>query len=137
LTQNSTQPIVVVADDDPSVRQFLDRTLTEAGYTVRTAMDVREGLRSIRLPGVAAVILDMLFVNSAGYSGLDLLRHIRAEPHLQYLPVVILTGFELNRTVVAEVEALHAELWHKPIGPRDLIERLHTLVNRRPPPPDR
>ena len=95
-------------------------------------MDIAQAMDALATPRFVAVVLDMLFVNSAGRSGLDVLRHIRSTPHLKGLPVVMLTGFALNNTIVAEVESLGAELWSKPISPRALVERLNTLVSGSP-----
>jgi DNA-binding response OmpR family regulator len=75
----------------------------------------------------------MLFVNSAGRSGLDVLRHVRSTAGLKDVPVVVLTGFTLNQAIVAEVESLRGELWTKPMSPRALVERLTALVSDSPP----
>jgi DNA-binding response OmpR family regulator len=91
-------------------------------------MDVPEAMDHLRRPGVAAAILDMLFVNSAGRSGLDLLQFIRGDPLLADLPVIILTGFHLNRHVIAQVEGDRAEMWVKPINLAQLTRRLGELV---------
>lgn len=128
---DALHPVVVVADDDPDMRHFVSHVLHDAGYSVREAMDVPEALGCLRLPGVAAAVVDMLFVNSNGHSGLDVLRYMRTHPQLEQVPAIILTGFPLNRTVTAEIEALRGELWHKPVDPFDLLRRLHDLVYRR------
>jgi CheY-like chemotaxis protein len=125
-------PVVLVVDDDPGIRTFMSHALRDAGYNVRTAMDVFDGVECLRHKAVAAVVVDMLFVNSDGRSGLDLLRFIRGNPRLRTLPVVVLTGFSLNRTVTDEVAALGAELWHKPFDPVDLVQRIHQLVPQNP-----
>ena len=125
-------PAVLVVDDDPSMRTFVGHALSDAGYDVRAAMDVLEGVECLRDPGVAVAVLDMLFVNSDGRSGLDLLRYIRGNPKLRSLPVIVLTGFSLNRTVTDEVATLRAELWHKPIDPLDLVQRINQLVDQNP-----
>ena len=119
---------IVLAEDDPAIRTLFKRTLTGAGYDVLPAMDVEQAMDFLRAPGIAAAILDMLFVNSGGLSGLDLLRYIRGEPSLVNLPVIVLTGFTLNHSVIAEVELLGAKLWQKPIRPLDLLQRLNGLV---------
>lgn len=49
----------------------------------------------------ATAIVDMLFVNSGGRSGLDVLRFIREDAGLRHLPIIVLTGFPLNHEVVA------------------------------------
>lgn len=132
-TSNPSGPAVVVAEDDPTVLRFLTRALRRDGYHVLPAMDVREAMDYLLVPGVAAAVVDMLFVNSDGRSGLDLLRFIRTHAVLKNLPVIMLTGFTLNRTVVAEVEAHGAELWHKPIEVLQLVNGLKRLLH--PPSP--
>jgi DNA-binding NtrC family response regulator len=93
-------------------------------------MDVWEAAEHLRLPNVRAAVFDMLYVNSDGRSGLDLLQFVRSERSLQELPVIMLTGFELNAGVVDEVRKRSAELWHKPVDPFRLIERLQQLVHQ-------
>ena len=122
------RPGVVAADDDPAMRALISHALTDAGYQPYTAMDVREAMDQLRRPGVAAAIVDMLFVNSGGRSGLDVLRFIREDRGLQHLPIIVLTGFPLNHDVVAEIESHHAELWHKPIDVAHLTTRLDEVL---------
>lgn len=122
------RPGIVAADDDPAMRALISHALTDAGYRPHTAMNVHEAKEELRRPGVAAAIVDMLFVNSGGRSGLDVLRFIREDPGLRHLPVIILTGFPLNPDVVAEVELHHAELWHKPVDLGHLTLRLDELL---------
>ena len=124
------KPVVVVADDDPDMRAFLSHVLSAAGYRAHTAMDIPEAMKHLLRPGVAAVVLDMLFVNSNGRSGLDLLRFIRNDTVLKDLPVIVLTGFPLNRDIVADVKGHRADLWRKPIDPVQLTHRLDQLVHR-------
>jgi DNA-binding response OmpR family regulator len=119
---------VVAADDDPAMRTLISHALTHAGYQPYTAMDVREAMDQLRRPGVAAAIVDMLFVNSGGRSGLDVLRFIREDLGLQHLPIILLTGFPLNHDVVAAIESHHAELWHKPIDVAQLTMRLDEML---------
>lgn len=121
-------PVVVVADDDPSMREFLKHVLTEAGSEARVAMDVIEAIDKLKQPSVSAAILDMLFVNSAGYSGMDLLEFIRHDEQLAHVPVIVITGFPINAQEVAKIKNLGAELWHKPFDPAELVERLHVLM---------
>jgi DNA-binding response OmpR family regulator len=124
--------MVVVADDDPDMRRFLRDLLNHRGYDVITAMDVREAMKHLRRSDVAAAVVDMLFVNSAGCSGLDVLRYVRNSPRLMLLPVIVLTGFPLNGTVLREIEALGGELWHKPFDPFALVDRLNGLLLEHP-----
>jgi len=123
-----TAPAVVVADDDPAMRLLLSHALRDAGYTAYTAMDISEAMGQVLRRGVTAAIIDMLFVNSGGRSGLDLLRFIRRHTGVSDLPVIVLTGFALNQTVMAEIEEYGGELWHKPVDPIEIMDRLGRLV---------
>jgi DNA-binding response OmpR family regulator len=126
------KPVVVVADDDPDMRRFLHDLLRQRGYTVLTAMDVHEAMTHLHRQDVAAAVIDMLFVNSGGYSGVDLLRFMRRSPSLARVPVIVLTGFPLNRTVMRDIDALGGELWHKPVDGDALGHRLHVLLLDHP-----
>lgn len=123
-----TKPIVLIVDDDPTMRDLLGRAFSESGVPVQTAMNIRQAIKVLSTSPVAAVVSDMLFVNSAGQSGLDVLRYVRATPHLHHLPVIVLTGFLLNKAVVTEIESLSGELWHKPISVRALVERVTKML---------
>ena len=125
---DQASPTLVVVDDDPDMRRFLRDLLNHRGYNVVTAMDIHEAMKHLRRPDVAAAVVDMLFVNSGGYSGLDLLRFVRNSSRLARLPVIVLTGFPLNGMVVREIEALSGELWHKPFDPYALVHRLNGLL---------
>ncbi len=129
---NPMAPVVLVVDDDPQMRDFVAHVLRDAAYTVETAMDIPDAIHHLHRPNVALAVLDMLFVNSGGQAGLDALRYMRTHSHLEKVPVLVLTGFPLNRAVVAEVHALGGELWHKPIDPAFLVQRVHDLVYQQP-----
>lgn len=129
---NELNPVILVADDDPQMRGFVAHVLRDAAYNVHTAMDIPEAIHCLQRPGIALAVLDMLFVNSDGQSGLDALRFMRTHPHLEKVPALVLTGFPLNHDVVAEIQALGGELWHKPIDPAFLVQRVHDLVYQQP-----
>jgi CheY-like chemotaxis protein len=122
-------PVILIADDDPSMRGFETHVLEHAGFTVRQAMDVRQACTLLAQPGVSAAVIDMLFVNSDGQSGLDILKSIRSNPQTQNIPVLVLTGFNLNHRVADEVRAMGGELWQKPVDADFLVQRLQVLIN--------
>lgn len=130
---NALNPIILVADDDPQMRGFVAHVLRDAAYNVQTAMDVPEAIKCLHRPDIALAVLDMLFVNSGGQSGLDALKFMRTHPHLEKVPALVLTGFPLNKHVVTEIQSLRGELWHKPVDPAFLVQRVHDLVYEQPP----
>ena len=61
---------LLVADDDPAVRQSLERTLTREGYAVVLAPDGQAALERLRAGGIDLVLSDL---KMPGLTGLELL----------------------------------------------------------------
>ena len=72
----TTDALVLVVDDDASVRRGLTRALRAAGYTVESFDDARDLLA--RLASVAAPSCDVSDVRMPGMDGLALAREIKA-----------------------------------------------------------
>jgi len=78
---------ILVADDEPSIRDLLHTVLTRRGYEVVTATNGRHALTSFREDRPNLTILDL---NMPDKDGLEVLREIRELD--QAAPVIILTG---------------------------------------------
>jgi len=81
--------MVLLVDDDPSVRRALTRLIKSAGYNVQAFGSAREFLEWTRVSdaSLACVILD---VRMPGLSGLDLQHELHATKTL--LPIIFITG---------------------------------------------
>jgi signal transduction histidine kinase/DNA-binding response OmpR family regulator len=93
---------VLVIDDDPAVRDLLDRSLRKHGFGVATAASGEEGLRLARELQPQAIVLDVLMPSMDGWAVLSALK---ADPALADIPVIMLTmvdernmGFALGAT---------------------------------------
>jgi signal transduction histidine kinase/DNA-binding response OmpR family regulator/flagellar biosynthesis chaperone FliJ len=88
LEEGST---VLVIDDDPGVRNLLQKYLDKLGYQIAAAESGEEGLRLARklLPDV--IILDVMMPKMDGW---EVLSHLRADPDLADIPVIILSIIE-------------------------------------------
>lgn len=84
---DSRPRLVLVIDDDPSVRRALDRLLRSAGMTVEVFASTAE-LLARELPAQSVCLV--MDLHLPGVSGLDLLRRLHAAR--QSLPVLIMTG---------------------------------------------
>ncbi|HTT24664.1 MAG TPA: response regulator [Candidatus Sulfotelmatobacter sp.] len=80
---------ILVVEDSRMIRTTIEKDLTRAGYSVTTAMDGEDGLRSARECRPDLILLDMLLPKM---TGLDLLAAIRADKFFNDVPVVVLTG---------------------------------------------
>jgi DNA-binding NtrC family response regulator len=81
-------PLILVVDDEESMRHYLRKTLSREGYEVLTAADGPEALAiaQARPPDLA-----MVDVRMPGMDGVAVMRSLRAS--LPRLPVVLMTGY--------------------------------------------
>jgi DNA-binding NtrC family response regulator len=113
--------LILVVDDDASVRRVLKMQLEEAGYRVATAASVAEALDVLEAQKPKLVITDL---KMPGAGGMDLLRAIRE--HHGDTTVIIVTAFG---SVETAVEAMKAGAYDYVTKPLD-YEALLVAVNR-------
>jgi signal transduction histidine kinase/DNA-binding response OmpR family regulator len=82
------RPTVLVVDDDPAVRELLDRYLTGEGFQVVAVASGEEAVRAAHEVQPRAITLDVLMPGQDGWSVLSALK---ADPELADIPVVMLT----------------------------------------------
>jgi signal transduction histidine kinase/ActR/RegA family two-component response regulator len=88
---------LLVADDDPDIRQLVSDLFISQGYHVQTVADGREALRVLSLDQFDGVILD---ISMPEMNGLEVLAQIRQ--HQPTLPVIMITATEAyDRALVA------------------------------------
>ncbi len=128
MPPSSHRPVVVVADDDESVRSFFRTALERAGMTVLLASNGRRALQLVRSKAVDVLLLDL---NMPGLSGLDTLHEVRADPALKTLPVIIATASVVEADRVAGLEQGADDLVVKPVSVAELVARVHAQIRGR------
>jgi PAS domain S-box-containing protein len=89
---------ILLVDDDPRALDLLEEALRSAGYEVQS---VRSGARALEVLAnkvVGAILLDLLM---PGMDGFQVIRHVRQEPSLKDLPILVMTAKNLNREEIA------------------------------------
>jgi two-component system chemotaxis response regulator CheY len=118
---------VLSVDDSASVRQMVSFTLESAGYEVVTAVDGKDALERLRATTVNLVVTDL---NMPNMTGIELIRAIRAQPALKFLPVVMLTT-ESEEGLKAEGRAAGATGWIvKPFKQDQLLAVVKKLIGQ-------
>jgi CheY-like chemotaxis protein len=79
---------VLIIDDDPAVRDLLERFLSKEGFQVASAASGEEGLRLANALHPVAITLDVLM---PGMDGWAVLTALKADPTLADTPVIMLT----------------------------------------------
>ena len=116
-----TNSLVLIIDDDQTVREVLSRHLSREGFTTRSASGGREGLALAHELRPAAITLD---INMSDLDGWTVLAAIKGDPNLCDIPVVLVT-IEDNRSRGYALGA--AEYLTKPIDRERLTSLLHSL----------
>jgi signal transduction histidine kinase/CheY-like chemotaxis protein len=86
--QADSGSIVLVIDDEPSVRELMIRFLSKEGFRVEAASSGEEGLRKARQLKPDAITLDVMM---PGMDGWAVLASLKADPVLANIPVIMLT----------------------------------------------
>lgn len=89
LEAESSQPRVLVVDDDPDTCDILSQLLTYLGYVPVVVSDSTEALPQMLRHRFDLVLLDLVM---PGLSGFDVLRAWRSASDDQMMPVVAVSG---------------------------------------------
>jgi two-component system response regulator MprA len=118
---------VLLADDDPRLRQFLELELQEEGYAVRSFSDGIGALTEIRQQPPDLVILDWMLPD---LSGVEVCKRLRSTG--LHLPVLMLTGRDAVADRVQALDAGADDYLVKPFSIEELLARLRALARRSP-----
>ena len=116
---------ILVVDDEPAVREALERILRLDGFEVAMACDGREAVRSQAAAPADAVLLDVLI---PGLDGLEVCRRMRDTG--DRTPVLMLTARDEVGDRVAGLEAGADDYLPKPFALEELLARVRALLRR-------
>jgi two-component system response regulator HydG len=117
---------VLVADDDPGLRESLERTLTREGYRVVVASDGRAALERLQAGGIDVVLTDL---KMPGLSGIELLRAVKGL--LPDVDVILLTAFGTIEEAVKAMKDGAYDFLTKPVQRAQLQRVIRQALERR------
>jgi FixJ family two-component response regulator len=123
--QSDDNPIVLVIDDDPDVREGLKALFESVNLQSRTYKSTPEFLRSKLPDQVSCLILD---VRLPGLSGLDFQAEL-AKVNVN-IPIIFITGFGDIPMSVKAMKAGAVEFLTKPIREQDLLDAVRAAIDR-------
>jgi FixJ family two-component response regulator len=121
----SEQPLVIVVDDDASVRDALEELMLSAGMECIAFASTIDLLATDALEKPGCLILD---VRMPGSSGLDLQRHLAATGNPK--PIVFLTGYGDIPMSVEAMKAGAIDFLTKPVRDQTLLDAVIAGINR-------
>jgi CheY-like chemotaxis protein len=112
---------VLVADDEPDVRNILRRLLLSDGFCVCEAGDGIEVLAAAAHCEINAIIIDILIPNM---SGTEAIQKLHADPRYAKTPIILITGSSIVRPMARSYLLGDMILFTKPL---DLDQVLATV----------
>ncbi len=128
-TTTATAPAtILVAEDSVVIRAVLRRYLENEGYAVVEADDGQAAIDRCHETRPDTVLLD---IEMPGLNGHQVLAHLKADPHLQDIPVVFLTGKTGTEDIVAGLRAGAQDYLKKPFEVAELVARVGAAVRTK------
>jgi DNA-binding response OmpR family regulator len=115
---------VLIVDDEPMVREVLERYLTRGGFVAQTAADGEAALAAFDTSRPDLVLLDLMLPKLDGFS---VFRSIRARAAT---PVIMLTARGEETERIAGLELGADDYVAKPFSPREVMARVHAVLRR-------
>jgi two-component system response regulator AtoC len=109
------QTTVLVIDDDPGIREYLETLATRQGYGVYTASDGESALADLERTCPDLITLDAVL---PGMDGLETLRQIKQR--MPEVPVIMLSGHGQARTIVEAMRLGASDFLRKPFEVEEL-----------------
>lgn len=120
----TTKKTVLIADDDPHIREVVRFALEQAGFATVEAEDGARALEAVREAVPDLVVLDVLMPEM---DGTDVCRAMRAETAT---PIVFLSSRDDEIDRVLGLELGGDDYVTKPFSPRELVARVKAVLRR-------
>lgn len=128
MKNNNNVYRILVVDDSSTNIVLLEAILNGQGYTIETALSVKEAYQIIKKETVHLILLDLLMPRVSGY---DFLEEIKKSDSTKDIPVIIVSAVAdpENRKKSLELGAL--DFINKPIDIHNFIERVEAILKKK------
>jgi excisionase family DNA binding protein len=115
---SNERPRVLVVDDEASIRDLLEKTLTMSDYQVDTAPDGRSALERMRMYSYDLLISDLKMPGMDGLAVIREARRLKAD-----LPVIVITGFSSESSAIEALNLGVASYLTKPFRVSQVLSK--------------
>ena len=122
----SNQFIVMIVDDDESIRRAARRLIKSYGFPVETFASAEDFLSSGRLHETACLVLD---VQMPGLNGLELQSRLITDGH--QVPIIFITAFDDENARAQALKAGALGYLVKPFEEADLLTAINVALRRQ------
>lgn len=115
---------ILAVDDSPDNLFLVEAILAEEGYEVICKSDGISALALIKTDPPDLVLLDVMM---PGIDGYEVTRRIRTNPHLPFIPILLITAHH-HSSVVEGLDAGADDFIRKPVEVDELLARVRSLL---------
>lgn len=116
---------IVVAEDEPDIRELIAFTLRFAGHEVITGANGQEGFELAKQHKPDLVMLDVRMPKMTGY---EACQSIKAEPEIAHIPVIFLSAKGQESEIEQGLAVGADEYLLKPFAPDQLTEQVRGVL---------
>ncbi len=116
---------ILIAEDEPDIRELVAFTLRFAGHEVTTTSNGEEAVQQASQIIPDLILMDVRMPKMTGY---DACRVMKANPALKDIPVVFLSAKGQDSEIQSGLDAGAEEYLLKPFAPDQLTERVRAIL---------
>jgi len=118
---------VLIVDDSTAMRSIILKTLQISGLEIETVYQAKNGAEALQVLESNWVDLALVDINMPIMDGETLINHIREDPTLEDLPIVVIST-ESSEARIVQLRSKDVEFIHKPFAPETLRETVFQLT---------
>jgi DNA-binding response OmpR family regulator len=116
---------IVIAEDEPDIRELIAFTLRFAGYEVITGSNGEEGYELTKKERPDLAMFDVRMPKMTGY---DACKKVKADREIAHIPVIFLSAKGQDNEIEQGLAAGAEEYLLKPFAPDQLTERVKAVL---------
>ena len=119
MTADTNKKRVLVADDEPSVRQFIERALSYAGYEVTAVADGNAALQALGTKAYDLLLTDIVMPDLDGIA-----LALKVAKDYPKTKILMMSGYANQRQRAHNLDFLAHEVISKPFTLEDITQRV-------------
>ena len=125
LNASATKPTrILIAEDNPAVREFIVRALSSAGYEVVATVDGQQALQQLDMQAFDVLVTDIVMPNVDGIA-----LALKATSLYPDLRIVMISGYAQERMRAHNIDALVHKILAKPFSIQDICDAVKDAMN--------
>jgi two-component system chemotaxis response regulator CheY len=118
---------VLIVDDSVAMRTIILKTLKISGLEIENVYQAKNGVEALEVLSENWIDLALVDINMPVMDGETLINHIREDPDLAELPIVVVST-ESSEARIVQLRSKDVEFIHKPFAPEVLRETVYQLT---------